>query len=93
MAEQLQDRVSRGYMFALGRRNIFRRLLKLAVAPVYYMRMTNQARSMLGGWPVDRMGKPVPMFTYPAIDYLLNDPTAIRPQTEPIHIPTGANVM
>ena len=70
MAEKLQDRVSRGYMFALGRRNIFRRLLKLAVAPIYYMRMTGQARSMLGGWPVDRMGEPVPMFTYPAIDYL-----------------------
>jgi len=59
-----------GFQYKSHRRSWHRRLAKLLAAPVYYMYESGQLRSILRARSVDSGGDAVPMFTYPAIDFL-----------------------
>jgi len=61
-----------GYRYGTmaNRRTWYRRFAKLFAAPAYYMYECGQLRSILRARAVDRYGRALPMFTYPAIEFL-----------------------
>lgn len=58
------------FSFRSRRRKPGRRLAKIIAAPFFYMYESGQFLSMLKARSVDRSGQPLPMFTYPANDFL-----------------------
>ena len=58
------------FHFTSRRRALTRRIAKIVAAPVHFMLETGQFRSMARARSVDRGGRPLPMLTYPVIDFL-----------------------
>jgi hypothetical protein len=60
------------FNYVSRRRRPLRRVAKLFAAPIYYLFESGQFKSIVRARAVDRTGAPMPMFTYPAFDFLIS---------------------
>lgn len=66
------------FPFQSRRRRPWRRIAKIASAPFYFMLESGQFESMWRARATDRRGNPIPMFTYPAFDFLRSIESGLR---------------
>lgn len=68
--------------------HVLKRLARAVLGPVGFARDSGYSRSCLKGFAVDRHGEPIPMFTYPMVDLLLNS-TAYFPDKDVLEFGSG----